>query len=86
VRRKAFRRDIGRQVQHGVERVAGVFGEVVVFGQRDDIKPLIEQKVDIAAREELSHVGKAFRFDISDRSFYERSLIMHVASAGVKRV
>jgi hypothetical protein len=49
VRRKAFRRDIGGQIQHGVEGVARVFGEMVALGQLDDIEPLVEQKVDVAA-------------------------------------
>jgi hypothetical protein len=61
MRRKAFRRDVGGQIEHGVEGVAGVLGEVVALGQLDHVEPLVEQKVDITPREELRHVGTAFR-------------------------
>ena len=49
------------QIEDSVEGVAGVLGEVVAFGQLDDVEPLVEQKVDIAPGEELSHAGTTFQ-------------------------
>jgi len=76
------------QIENGVERVAGMLGEVIALGQLDHIEPLVQQKVDITPREELRHVGTAFRVElhISERSYYERSLIMRPSSANVKYV
>ena len=54
-------RDVAGQIEDGVEGVARVLGEVVALGQIDHVEPLIEQKVDITPREELRHVGTAFR-------------------------
>ena len=49
------------KIEHGVEGVARVLGEVVALGQFDDVEPLVEQKVDITPREEFRHVRTAFR-------------------------
>jgi hypothetical protein len=60
---------------------------VVAFGQRNHVEPFIEQKVDVTPREEIRHgVTLPIKQYISDRSFYERSLIMCRRSADVKRV
>ncbi len=52
VRREIARRQLLTQLQHAVERLAGMFGEPLPLGQLVDPQPLVEQKLQIAPREQ----------------------------------
>jgi hypothetical protein len=45
-------RDLRRQREHRVERLAGVFGEPLALGEQLDVEPLVQQELQVASRQQ----------------------------------
>ena len=52
VRREVSRGQLLAQVEHAVERLAGVLGEALPLGQLVDAQPFVEQEVEVAPRQQ----------------------------------
>ena len=52
VRGEVLSRHLLGEVQHGVERRAGVVGEARPRGQRLDVEPVVEQEVQVPTRQQ----------------------------------